>query len=131
MTVTTTATDPLPTIRTRTQTAGGITRWVSTAVEPTTEPLSMRTAMGTVLREHRINQGLKLRELSALAMISLGYLSEVERGKKEASSEILSDLCAALTVSLAGLLREVAERLEPTTVPDTIEILTQTTNQQA
>jgi transcriptional regulator with XRE-family HTH domain len=43
--------------------------------------------------------------------VSLGYLSEVERGQKEASSELLASICEALDVKLSDLLREVSETM--------------------
>lgn len=108
---------------------GGVTRWIEkpVAIEPiSTEPRTLRSELGIVLREHRFAQGATLRQIAAKAMISLGYISEVERGKKEPSSEILNYLCLALGTTLATVLRQVAERLEPTglpEIPDTIENL--------
>lgn len=67
-----------------------------------------RRLLGDVLRRHRQRQGRTLRDVAAAARISLGYLSEVERGRKEASSELLAALCEALDVSLADVLREVS-----------------------
>jgi len=70
-----------------------------------------RRLLGEVLRRHRQRQGRTLRDVAAAARVSLGYLSEVERGVKEASSELLSAVCDALDVSLADVLREVSEDL--------------------
>ena len=67
-----------------------------------------RRLLGDVLRRHRQRQGRTLRDVAASARISLGYLSEIERGRKEASSELLASLCEALNVSLADVLREVS-----------------------
>jgi transcriptional regulator with XRE-family HTH domain len=67
-----------------------------------------RRLLGDVLRRHRQRQGRTLRDVAAAARISLGYLSEIERGRKEASSELLASLCEALDVSLADILREVS-----------------------
>ena len=75
-------------------------------------PALMRHALGESLREARAAGGLTLREVSARAQVSLGYLSELERGRKEASSELLNSICAALGVSLPSLLRQVAERID-------------------
>lgn len=69
----------------------------------------LRRLVGDVLRRHRQRQSRTLREVSAAAQVSLGYLSEVERGRKEASSELLASICAALGVSLADVLREVSD----------------------
>jgi len=68
-----------------------------------------RRLLGDVLRSRRMHQGLTLREVSAEARVSLGYISEIERGQKEASSELLSSLCAALEVPLSDVLREVSD----------------------
>ena len=70
-----------------------------------------RRLLGDVLRRHRQIQGRTLRDVAAAARISLGYLSEVERGRKEASSELLAALCAALDISLADVLREVGDEI--------------------
>lgn len=71
----------------------------------------LRYLLGDVLRRHRLRQGRTLREVSAAARISLGYLSEVERGQKEASSELLTSICAALGIRLSEVLSDVAEQL--------------------
>lgn len=70
-----------------------------------------RRLLGEVLRRHRQHQGRTLRDVAAVARVSLGYLSEVERGVKEASSELLTAVCDALGVSLADVLREVSDDL--------------------
>ena len=71
----------------------------------------LRRLLGDVLRERRREQGRTLREVSAAARVSLGYLSEVERGQKEASSELLGSICEALEVPLSEVLREVSDNL--------------------
>lgn len=68
----------------------------------------LREAIGDRLRHARTNQHRSLREISHSARVSLGYLSEVERGQKEASSELLAAICAALDLPLADLLHTVA-----------------------
>ncbi|NYE96742.1 transcriptional regulator with XRE-family HTH domain [Psychromicrobium silvestre] len=83
----------------------------------------IRHEIGDVLRDLRQRQGRTLREVSHNARVSLGYLSEVERGQKEASSELLSSICGALDVPLSMMLREVSDRLavaEGLAVPDTV-----------
>jgi transcriptional regulator with XRE-family HTH domain len=83
----------------------------------------LRHEIGDVLRDVRQRQGRTLREVSHSARVSLGYLSEVERGQKEASSELLSSICSALEVPLSGMLREVSDRVavaEGVAVPDTV-----------
>lgn len=83
----------------------------------------LRREIGDVLRGNRHRQGRTLREVSKVARVSLGYLSEVERGHKEASSELLNSICEALDVPLSVVLREVSDRVaiaEGVTVPDTV-----------
>ena len=72
----------------------------------------LRRELGEVLREYRNRQGRTLREVSSDAAVSLGYLSEVERGQKEASSELLASICQALNVPLSHVLRLVADRMD-------------------
>jgi transcriptional regulator with XRE-family HTH domain len=71
----------------------------------------LRGVIGATLRRRRLAQGRTLREVAMLANMSLTYLSEVERGRKEASSEVIEAVCAALDLVLADLLFEVAEEL--------------------
>jgi transcriptional regulator with XRE-family HTH domain len=72
----------------------------------------LRTAIGFVLRRLRQEQGKTLRDLALEARISLPYLSEIERGRKEASSEILSAICQVLDITEQQLLLEVADEYE-------------------
>lgn len=67
-----------------------------------------RRLLGEVLRTQRMHRGLTLREVSAEARVSLGYISEIERGQKEASSELLASLCNALEVPLSDVLANVS-----------------------
>ncbi len=69
----------------------------------------LRHLLGDVLRRLRQRQGRTLREVSAAARVSLGYLSEVERGQKEASSELLAAICSALNTPLSHVLGEVSD----------------------
>jgi transcriptional regulator with XRE-family HTH domain len=69
----------------------------------------LRQLLGDVLRRLRLRQGRTLREVSASARVSLGYLSEVERGQKEASSELLAAICGALDTPLSQVFREVSD----------------------
>jgi transcriptional regulator with XRE-family HTH domain len=69
----------------------------------------LRHLLGDVLRRLRLRQGRTLREVSAAARVSLGYLSEVERGQKEASSELLAAICTALNTPLSHVLGEVSD----------------------
>ncbi|MCG3752816.1 helix-turn-helix domain-containing protein [Amycolatopsis sp. Poz14] len=68
----------------------------------------LREAIGDRLRHARTNQRRTLRDISRAARVSLGYLSEVERGQKEASSELLASICEALELPLGELLHKVA-----------------------
>lgn len=72
----------------------------------------LREAIGHVLRDLRTHDHKTLREVSEKAGVSLGYLSEVERGQKEASSELLSSIAQSLGVSTAQMLRMVADYLD-------------------
>ena len=71
----------------------------------------LRRVLGDTLRARRLAQQRTLREVSTAAKVSLGYLSEVERGQKEASSELLASICDALGVRLSDLLRGVSDTL--------------------
>ncbi|MFE5643030.1 helix-turn-helix domain-containing protein [Rhodococcus sp. NPDC056516] len=73
--------------------------------------LLLREAIGDSLRRTRVSQSRTLREVSNSARVSLGYLSEVERGRKEASSELLAAICDALAVPLSDVLVDVSETL--------------------
>jgi transcriptional regulator with XRE-family HTH domain len=67
----------------------------------------LRTHIGSALRAARIEQDRTLRDVAKSARVSLGYLSEVERGHKEASSELLNAICSALDLSLSTILVDV------------------------
>ena len=69
----------------------------------------LRHLLGDALRRLRLRQGRTLLEVSAAARVSLGYLSEVERGQKEASSELLAAICGALETPLSQVFREVSD----------------------
>ncbi|SDT77896.1 helix-turn-helix domain-containing protein [Actinoplanes derwentensis] len=83
----------------------------------------LRRVIGDALRARRQGQHRTLREVSTAANVSLGYLSEIERGQKEASSELLAAICDALGARLSELLGEVsntlalAENMEGVLVP--------------
>ena len=89
----------------------------------------VRQEIGDVLRDFRLQKGMTLRQVASTASVALGYLSEVERGQKEASSEILAAVAEALETPLSLVMSEVGERLAvlegvapiagiPDTVPD-------------
>jgi transcriptional regulator with XRE-family HTH domain len=87
----------------------------------------VRHEIGDVLRDFRQKQGATLRQIASRANVALGYLSEVERGQKEASSEILASIADALDVPLSAIMREVGDRLSvfeqlvpSSSVPDTL-----------
>lgn len=69
----------------------------------------LRQHLGDELRRQRQQQGRTLRQVSASARVSLGYLSEIERGQKEASSELLASICGALEIPLSQVLRNVGD----------------------
>lgn len=71
----------------------------------------LREVIGDVLRRARTTQGRTLREVSNSARVSLGYLSEVERGRKEASSELLGAICSALDVPLSRVLSDAGAEM--------------------
>jgi transcriptional regulator with XRE-family HTH domain len=77
----------------------------------------LRTHIGQTLRAARVAQGRTLRDVAKSARVSLGYLSEVERGQKEASSELLNAICAALEISLGQVLSGVASQVAALEAP--------------
>ena len=90
----------------------------------------VRQEIGDVLRDFRLQKGRTLRQVAGEASVALGYLSEVERGQKEASSEILAAVAEALDTPLSVIMGEVSDRLAiveglsvpmvDTRVPDTV-----------
>ncbi|GAA2233201.1 helix-turn-helix domain-containing protein [Herbiconiux moechotypicola] len=83
----------------------------------------VRQEIGDVLRDFRLQKGRTLRQVASKASVALGYLSEVERGQKEASSEILASVAEALDTPISVIMREVGDRLalvEGNSIPDTI-----------
>ena len=86
----------------------------------------VRQEIGEVLRDFRQQKGRTLRQVASRASVALGYLSEVERGQKEASSEILASVAKALDVPISIIMREVGDRISvleglqsfPDVVPD-------------
>ena len=72
----------------------------------------LREAVGHTLRDARTNQSRTLRDVAREARVSLGYLSEVERGHKEASSELLSAICQALGLTLSSVIAGVSHELK-------------------
>ena len=83
----------------------------------------VRQEPGDVLRDFRLQKGRTLRQVASRASVALGYLSEVERGQKEASSEILASVADALETPVSVIMREVGDRLavlEGLEVPDAL-----------
>jgi transcriptional regulator with XRE-family HTH domain len=84
----------------------------------------VRQEIGDVLRDFRLQKGRTLRQVASKASVALGYLSEVERGQKEASSEILASVAEALDTPISVIMREVGDRLAVieglTAIPDTL-----------
>jgi transcriptional regulator with XRE-family HTH domain len=85
----------------------------------------VRQEIGDVLRDFRLQKGRTLRQVASKASVALGYLSEVERGQKEASSEILASVADALETPISVIMREVGDRLAiiegvAATIPDTL-----------
>jgi len=77
----------------------------------------LRSHIGSALRSARISQGRTLRDVARSARVSLGYLSEVERGQKEASSELLNAICSALDISLGEVLLTVTAQVRTHEAP--------------
>ena len=84
----------------------------------------VRQEIGDVLRDFRLQKGRTLRQVASKASVALGYLSEVERGQKEASSEILASVAEALDTPISVIMREVGDRLAVIegidTIPDSV-----------
>jgi len=77
----------------------------------------LRAHLGTTLRSARVAQGRTLRDVAKSARVSLGYLSEVERGQKEASSELINAICSALDLNLSTLLTDVVAQVKSHETP--------------
>lgn len=74
--------------------------------------MNLTTAKSQVLQELRLSRGWTLRKVSSKGLIALGYLSEIERGKKQPSDEVLAELLRTFEVSQADFLRKVADLVE-------------------
>lgn len=92
----------------------------SLAVESTVEAtpaarrknhMLLREALGMTLRAFRADKAVTLRELAAAANVSPGYLSELERGRKEVSSELLASICHALDATVSDVLFDAASTM--------------------
>ena len=71
----------------------------------------IRQVVGETIRGVRLRQPRTLRQVSAAARVSLAYLSEIERGQKEPSSELLAAICEALDVRLSDVFAEVSDTM--------------------
>ncbi len=91
----------------------------------------LRTMLGDVLRRTRLEQDRTLADVARAARVSMPYLSEVERGRKEVSSEILAAICDALRIDLADLLAEVGSDLAASAQPAQVIRLGAITSRQA
>lgn len=78
---------------------------------PASAPPPLRDVIGDVLRDERLDQGRTLADVAGDAHVSLPYLSEVERGRKDVSSDVLAAICDALELPLVDVLERSAERL--------------------
>jgi DNA-binding Xre family transcriptional regulator len=88
----------------------GVRYWREVPSAPEAKPQqSFRQVMGEVLREKRTAEKMQLRDIVG---VSIGFVSEIERGKKEASCEVLEAICASLNITIPEVLRLVADRLE-------------------
>lgn len=99
--------------------AGTLPTSLPSTTPSSTSPL-LRRLLGAALRAARFRQHRSLRDVSARAGVSLGYLSEIERGRKEPSSELLAAVCAALDISLGELLADVCRTLR-TAEPESVD----------
>ncbi|CAB4762200.1 unannotated protein [freshwater metagenome] len=88
-----------------------------TSITPANEATLLRTHIGSTLRQARISQARTLRDVAKSARVSLGYLSEVERGQKEASSELLNSICQALDLTLLSVISDVSISLHANQAP--------------
>lgn len=72
----------------------------------------LKHAIGDTIRIIRTSNSLTLRQLSERSYVSLGYLSEIERGYKEASTTVLEAVAKGLDVSTAQLIKEIYQYLQ-------------------
>ena len=82
----------------------------------------LRDAIGSTIRRLRLERAKTLRELARESTVSLPYLSEIERGRKEASSEILATLARSLDVPLESIMHEASDRLQVTELASLLEL---------
>ena len=92
-------------------------------MEHVREPL-LRHLVGAILRRARLRQGRTLQEVAATARMSTAYLSEIERGRKEASSEMLAAVCSALDIRLVDLVGQAHDALAAVAEKRSVRVLT-------
>lgn len=102
---------PAPTTRPAESAQGSSSSGASSAAKTKVREPLLREALGMSLRAFRADKGVTLRELAAEARVSPGYISELERGRKEVSSELLGSVCIALDTTVSELLLEAAANL--------------------
>lgn len=71
-----------------------------------------REALGAVLRKRRLEQGRTLQQVAGAAAVSTPYLSEIERGRKDASSEVVATIADALSTRIGVLMLDIADRFD-------------------
>lgn len=71
----------------------------------------LRSKLGEVIYDYRLSRGQTLRQLSLKSNVSISHLSEVERGLKEASSEVLASIAKGLGVPVSTILIKTGERV--------------------
>ncbi|WP_285043047.1 helix-turn-helix transcriptional regulator [Plantibacter sp. LMC-P-059a] len=80
-----------------------------------------REALGAALRTRRLEQGRTLQDVALAAAVSTPYLSEIERGRKDASSEVVVTIADALRTRLDTLMFDIADRFDAATAPALVE----------
>lgn len=90
----------------------GVTYWAKPEHPPVVGKGTLRDYLGETLRDVRKSRDMKLRDVNEISSVSIGFLSNVERGQKEASSEIIESLCDSMDVKMSDLLRMAADKLE-------------------
>jgi transcriptional regulator with XRE-family HTH domain len=83
--------------------------------------MNFRQALGEIIREERHAQERSMRSITDEGFIALGYLSEVERGQKDPSSETIEAIANGLGKQPYELIIEAGFRMSSDTVPETAE----------
>lgn len=85
--------------------------------------MNFRQALGEVVREQRLAQGRSMRSITDEGFIAIGYLSEVERGHKDPSSQVIEAIANGLGVEAYELIIKAGYRMADLEIPDTPESL--------